>query len=91
MPGISVSGLARLGEFECRRFWPGAVEEYFRYLQALVKHPAHRVDQHVPVNGFCPPYGYLYAVEVVESAAASLPRRDARRFRARLAELYRAW
>jgi hypothetical protein len=90
--GLSRRGLVELAGLERDRFWPGAAAEALDFLRLFVRDPMHRLwDERYGCGEWycCPNPSDMH--RILQAVAAHLPPRDARMFRARIAELYDRW
>ncbi|MEU4287001.1 hypothetical protein AB0E63_02165 [Kribbella sp. NPDC026596] len=93
LPGLSPHGRVVIARLENTRLQPGQVREAIDHWERFVRDPAHRLyDPRYEGCGIwecCPPVLEVRAIlHVVEG---NLPRRDARRLRARLDVLDECW
>ncbi len=93
IPGLSRAGQFALARLELTRLGTGATAFALRWWSSFLRHPYHRLhDSRYEGCGFmecCPDPGYIRMV--LNIAATVLPRRDARKFRRRLAGLDELW
>jgi hypothetical protein len=94
VPGLSPWGRTVLARLEHHHLWPGATTDALQKWEGFVRSPYHRLyDTKYEANcghwGCCTPISQVrWVLDVV---AHNLPRRDARRFRERLAAINDAW
>lgn len=94
IPGLSPHGNAILARLERRRRWPGTVAEALRVYGTFVRRPDHPIYDYEASGGCgiwecCPDPHEARAMLL--SAAAALPRRDARELRKKLKALDDLW
>jgi hypothetical protein len=91
--GLSPHGRVVLARLERKRFWPGKVETGLRLWEEHLRGPYRRLyDPHYEGCGVwecCTPIDELR--ELLAIVEHHLPRRDARRLRARLENLDELW
>jgi hypothetical protein len=93
LPGLSPFGRVVIARLENTRLRPGQVAEAIDHWERFVRDPAHRLYdpryEGCGIWGCCPPMLEVHAIlRIVER---NLPRRDARRLRARLDSLNDMW
>ena len=90
---MSPHGRVVITRLERTRFFPGQVGIALREWEILVRRPEHRMldleSEGCEFWGCCAPLTELRAV--LAAVEHQLPRRDARRFRARLRQLDELW
>jgi hypothetical protein len=92
LDGLSPRGVAAIARLEHDRFWPGAVDTALRAWARFVREPMHRIWDTSTGCGImecCPDPDEVRGI--LHAAAAVLPKKDAREFRRRVAELDELW
>jgi hypothetical protein len=90
--GLSQQGLAAVVRLERERFWAGAARQALDAWELFLRHP-HRFDPDYGCGRLecCREPDQDEARAIIHAVVHALPDRDARRLRARLAELDEAW